>query len=91
VILGFPSREFGLQEYKTDEEIRAFADSQEFPGTLMKLGKIKGETAPDVWKFFKDRTGASDPTWNFRGKFLVSKDGNVSVPDNLEDDIAALM
>jgi glutathione peroxidase-family protein len=57
----------------------------------MKLGKIKGDKAPEVWKFFKDETGASDPMWNFRGKFLVSKNGEVSVPADLEADIERLM
>ena len=89
--MAFPTREFGSQEYKTDEEIAAFAASKNFPGVLMKLGKILGNDAPDVWKFFKEQTGAKDPNWNFRGKFLVSKSGVVSVPTNLEADIAALM
>lgn len=91
VILAFPTREFGGQEYSTDEEVQQFAEKKQFPGTLMKLGKIKGDEAPEVWKLFKAQTGASDPKWNFRAKFLVSKEGEVSVPKNLEEDIAALM
>jgi len=90
-ILGFPTREYGWQEFETDEEIREFAASQGFPGVLMKLGKIKGDTAPEVWKFFKDETGAGDPVWNFKGKFLVSKTGEVSVPTDLEADIERLI
>jgi glutathione peroxidase-family protein len=39
----------------------------------------------------KKETGASDPTWNFNGKFLVSKSGKVSVPRNVEAEIDALM
>ena len=39
----------------------------------------------------KEQTGASDPTWNFRGKFLVSKTGQVSVPKDVEAEIEALM
>lgn len=60
---------------------------------MMKLGKIKGESAPEVWRFFKSESGAKDPTWNFRGKFLVSKSGVVSAttPGTVEDDIATLM
>jgi glutathione peroxidase-family protein len=58
----------------------------------MKLGNILGDKAPDVWKFFKAETGAKDPTWNFNGKFLVSKTGVVSVPKgNVEAEIEALM
>jgi glutathione peroxidase-family protein len=90
--MAFPTREFGSQEFKTDEEIQAFAAKKNFPGVLMKLGKVKGDEAPDVWKFFKQETGAADPTWNFKGKFLVSKTGAVSVPKgDVEAAITALM
>lgn len=89
--MAFPSREFGQQEYKDDEEIRKFAQKKNFPGILMKLGNILGESAPDVWKHMKEETGAPDPTWNFKGKFLVSKTGEVSVPTNVEKDIEKLM
>lgn len=91
VIFGFPSREYGWQEYETDEEIAEFAATKNFQGILMKLGKIKGDTAPEVWKFFKNETGAGDPMWNFKGKFLVSKSGEVSVPTDLEADIERLV
>ncbi len=88
--MAFPSRDF-FQEYSTDEEVREFAEKKNFPGVLMKLGKVRGEGSPDVWKFFKTQTGASYPIWNFQGKFLVSKTGSVSVPTDLEKDIEALM
>ena len=65
--------EFGRQEYQTDAEIRQFAEKQDFPGTLMKLGNILGDDAPVVWKFFKESTGAKDPTWNFKGKCVSFK------------------
>ena len=54
-------------------------------------GKVKGDDAPQVWKYMKEQTGAKDPTWNFKGKFLVSKTGKVSVPTDLEADIEALV
>jgi len=91
VIFGFPSREYGWQEFELDSEIADFAKSKNFPGVLMKLSKIKGDAAPEVWKFFKDETGAGNPIWNFKGKFLVSKSGEVSVPTDLEADIERLI
>jgi len=91
VILAFPSREFGWGETVNDEKIKKFWKSKNFSGIMMKSGKIKGDTAPEVWRFFKDETGASDPTWNFKGKFLVSKNGEVSVPTDLEADIERLI
>lgn len=93
VILGFPTREFGGQEFTTDAKIAEFAASQNFPGILLQLGKVKGPEAPAVWKYMQSATGAANPTWNFRGKFLVSKTGVVSTTtaETVEDDIAALM
>jgi len=35
---------------------------------MMMLGKIKGETAIEVRKFFKHETGAGDPVWSSKGK-----------------------
>jgi len=93
VIMGFPSREFGSQEYKTDAEIAEFAKSKNFPGILVKLGKVTGQDVPDLWKFLKAETGAKDPTWNFNGKFLVSKTGVVSITTagSVESDTEKLM
>lgn len=91
MILAFPSREFGAQEFDSDDKIAEFARSKNFPGILMKLGNVKGPNASEIWKHMKAESGAPDPTWNFNGKFLVSKSGKVSVPRNVESDIEALM
>ncbi|KAL3926815.1 MAG: hypothetical protein SGBAC_013327, partial [Bacillariaceae sp.] len=91
MILAFPSREFGAQEFPDNEGVQNFAAEQKFPGILMQLGKVNGPDASDIWKLMKSETGAPDPTWNFNGKFLISKDGKVSVPSDLENDIASLM
>lgn len=92
VILGFPSREFGGEEFHTDEEIAAFAARKNFPGILMKLGKVTGPGASEIWKFFLKATNARDPAWNFDGKFLVSKTGVVMLPEgDLEEHVAQLI
>jgi glutathione peroxidase len=75
VILAFPTREFGAQEFQKDEQIQNFANQKEFPGVLLQLGKVKGSEASEVWQYFKMQTGAADPGWNFSGKFLVDKEG----------------
>ena len=90
--MGFPSREFGGQEYETDEEIKAFAESKNFPGYLMKLGHVTGPGASEIWKFFMKATKSKEPAWNFDGKFLVSKTGQVILPGgDLEAEIAKLV
>jgi len=92
-ILAFPSQEYGGQEFGTDEEIAAFAASKNFPATgyLMKLGSVKGDAAPEIWKHMRDATGSGNPGWNFDSAYLVSKSGAVSVPKNVEQEIEALM
>lgn len=95
VIIGFPSREFGQQEFETDAEIQDFADSKNFKGHLVKLGHVTGPGASEIWKFFMRATRSREPNWNFAGKFLVSKSGRVVLPTNgansLEEDIARLL
>ena len=93
VILGFPSREFGAQEYETDAEIAEFATSKNFPsnGILMKLGHVTGPGASEIWKCFMKATSSKEPAWNFDGKFLVSKAGKVILPTDVEGEIASLM
>jgi len=61
-------------------------------GHIMKLGSVRGDAAPDLWRFMRDATGSSDPSWNFASAYLVSRTGVVSVPRNgIEADIAVLM
>jgi len=94
--MAFPSREFGAQEFETNEKIQKFAASKNFPcndvGVLLALGQVKGDEAPEVWKYMREETGASDPTWNFSNKFLISKSGAISAPEgNVGNAISALM
>ena len=96
VILAFPSREYAFEEFETDAKIRDFAQSRGFPtdgvGVLMALGSVKGGGAPEVWKFMRDWTGMGDPRWNFSCKFLVNREGRVSVPQgNMIHEIAWLL
>lgn len=96
-ILAFPSGEFGDQELPTDERIKEtvlmkFGFPKPPRGYLLSKGFVNGDNARDAWKVMKEATGAGDPDWNFSGKFLVAKDGTVSVPgDDLEADIEALL
>jgi glutathione peroxidase len=96
-ILAFPSDEFGGQELPTDAEVARFAyERANFPeppaGYLLAKGRVNGDDARAAWKLLKEASGAPDPTWNFKGKFLVSPDGAVTVPGrDLAADIEALL
>ena len=93
VILAFPSREYGGQEFASDKQIADFARGKNFPpnGVLMKLGSVKGAAASELWKYMRDAAGRGDPRWNFSDQYLVSKEGKVNVPTNVEAEIAALV
>ena len=67
--MAFLSREFGAQEFDSNDKIAEFAKSKNFPGMLMELGSVKGSSAPEIWRHMKEQTGASDPAWNLMESF----------------------
>lgn len=76
-VLGFPSGDFGGQEYDSAEEIRSFCTNSfavSFP-LFAKSGVKAGDGQSEVFAFLSGATG-SLPNWNF-GKYLVAKDGTV--------------
>ena len=88
----FPCQQFGGQELSTGEEVLQFAEKKQFEGTVMSIDDVVGENARPSWKHFYSSTNAPEPTWNFKGQFLVSRSGNVIVPSaDLEGDIKKLL
>ena len=72
-VLGFPSDQFGKQEYKTNKEIKDFLKKQKI--TFPVFGKIdvNGENEHPLYTFLKQkvsRFGGKDIPWNYT-KFLV--------------------
>mmetsp|Transcript_134879 Transcript_134879/g.419098 ORF Transcript_134879/g.419098 Transcript_134879/m.419098 type:complete len:112 (-) Transcript_134879:40-375(-) len=98
-LLLFPCGQFGNQELNSAGEIQDFVKSKglDLPNVhIMAKGDLKGPKANPAWKFMKEAAGASDPEWNFTGKFLVSKAGEVGVPSgkdlkSLKTDIEGLL
>lgn len=78
VVLGFPTGDFGGQEFDTAEEIREFCSSTYsvtfplFEKCVVKAGK--GQSP--VFEALGTKTGQL-PGWNF-GKYLVSRDGKTA-------------
>ncbi|MGG6313866.1 glutathione peroxidase [Paenibacillus macerans] len=101
-VLGFPCNQFAGQEPGTEEEIKAFCETNyqvTFP--LFSKIEVKGENAHPLYKYLLDQTPApyhtGDIEWNFV-KFLVDRDGNVvkqygarTEPSEIEPDIKALL
>lgn len=94
-ILLFPTREYGGQEFKDDSEILAFAESKGFVngehGDLFTLGNIKGANARAVWSYLYAATNTGPPAWNFKGKYLVDRNGKARVAKNLESEIEEML
>ncbi len=81
VIVGFPSDNFGGQEYKNDSEIKSFCQKNygvTFP--LTTRVDVKGESITPVFKYLcnKSENGVLDATitWNFN-KFLIDENGKL--------------
>lgn len=76
-VLGFPSGDFGGQEFETAAEIRKFCDSEfsvSFPLFAKTRVKEGDEQAP-IYDFLGKASG-SLPGWNF-GKYLIDREGRV--------------
>lgn len=81
VIVGFPSDNFGGQEYQKDEEIQSFCKKNygvTFP--LTTRVDVKGPNATPVFKYLcsKSENGVLDAeiSWNFN-KFIIDEHGNL--------------
>jgi len=81
VIVGFPSDNFGGQEYQQDTEIKSFCEKNfgvTFP--LTTRVDVKGDNATPVFKYLtnKSENGVLDATisWNFN-KFLIDENGKL--------------
>jgi len=77
-ILGFPSREFGGQEFKTGAEIRKFVSKKGVEFDMMDLSKVNpGPDQNPVYQFLMAQTEKHGINWNFSTTFLVDRTGKV--------------
>lgn len=84
-LLLFPCGQFGNQELKTDVEIKKFVAKQglgDKPNVhVITKGDVIGGKAHPAWKLFYEETNSFEshqqPSWNFQGKFIIGKTGEV--------------
>jgi glutathione peroxidase len=77
-ILAFPANNFGAQEPGTDQEIKAFCQSN-YAVTFDLFSKIsvKGDDQHSLYRYItKESPFPGDVKWNFQ-KYLVDKQGNI--------------
>jgi glutathione peroxidase len=91
VVLGFPSGDFGGQEFASDGEIQEFCKLNfgvSFP--MFSKSSVKGDNANPLFKTLSTKTG-KQPSWNFN-KYLVGRDGKVIAhfPSKVTPDSAEL-
>ena len=101
VVLGFPCDQFGHQEPGDEEEIATFCE-RNFGVTFPLFAKVdvNGPDAHPLYQWLRSEQGGmvgSKIRWNFT-KFLIDPDGNVvkrygstTTPDQIADDIEALL
>jgi glutathione peroxidase len=76
VVLGFPSADFGGQEFDDEKKIQEFCKAN-FGVSFPMFGKteVSGDQANPLFRTLAARTGEA-PGWNFN-KYLVGRDGKV--------------
>jgi glutathione peroxidase len=75
-VIGFPSSDFGNQEYKSNKEIAAFCHNTfgvKFP--MFAKTVVKGDSANPLYKQLAEASG-EQPGWNFH-KYLINRKGEV--------------
>jgi glutathione peroxidase len=76
VVLGFPSSDFGQQEFSNNKEIADFCKNTydvKFP--MFAKSSVSGSNPNPLFKMLIAKTGTT-PKWNFY-KYLIDRNGNV--------------
>jgi glutathione peroxidase-family protein len=85
----FPCNQFGGQEPGTNQEVAEFCSIKGVEGAnVFEKGDVNGPKTRATYKFLKEKGIIGDISWNFAGKFVVDKEGNV-LPVKSEKDLEA--
>lgn len=77
MILGFPCNQFGKQEPKSNEEIKAFVAKYGVTFPMFSKIKVNGSDTDPIFRFLRAKLGGmlgSSIKWNFT-KFLCDRSG----------------
>eukprot|EP00596_Hydrurales_sp_CCMP1899_P007405 CAMPEP_0119041664 /NCGR_PEP_ID=MMETSP1177-20130426/12845_1 /TAXON_ID=2985 /ORGANISM="Ochromonas sp, Strain CCMP1899" /LENGTH=186 /DNA_ID=CAMNT_0007007881 /DNA_START=42 /DNA_END=602 /DNA_ORIENTATION=+ len=85
----FPCNQFGGQEPGSDADVATFCTTKGVEGAnVFTKADVNGANTRPTYKYLKEQGVLGDVSWNFAGKFLVDKQGNV-LPVKSEKDIEA--
>lgn len=91
----FPCNQFLGQEPGSDKEIAEFCALKGVKdATVFTKADVNGPNTRPTYKYLKEKGVLSNVAWNFAGKFLVDKQGNVlpvKSEKSLEEDILKLV
>jgi len=99
-ILAFPCNQFGRQEPKSNQEIKAFAESKGASFPLFEKINVNGSKAHPIYTFLRAKIGGimgSSIKWNFT-KFLCDRNGTPierysppTKPSDIKNDILEIL
>jgi glutathione peroxidase-family protein len=90
-VLLFPCNQFGGQEPGSDAEVEQFCALKGVQGAnVFTKADVNGPKTRSTYKFVKDKLSMGDIAWNFAGKFVVDKTGNVLPVKNEKNLIAEI-
>eukprot|EP01065_Artemidia_motanka_P026244 TRINITY_DN31170_c0_g1_i1.p1 TRINITY_DN31170_c0_g1~~TRINITY_DN31170_c0_g1_i1.p1 ORF type:complete len:175 (+),score=59.95 TRINITY_DN31170_c0_g1_i1:59-526(+) len=91
-IVAFPCSQFGNQELASNREVAAFAKKTGPPGmVVLAKGDVKGPQARPTYKLLSSSFPEMKIGWNFKGKFLVDGQGQMSLTADPLHDIERLL
>jgi len=85
----FPCNQFLGQEPGSDADVANFCVLKGVEGPNVNVftkGDVNGANTRPTYKFLKDKGVLGNVKWNFAGKFIVDKEGNV-LPLNSDQDV----
>jgi len=83
-----PCNQFGFQEPGDAVAISKFAAKNKFDGIILSKADVNGDLTRPAFRYLKQMTNRQIVGWNFDGKFLVDRSGQVHVPSSGGDVVA---
>mmetsp|Transcript_51329 Transcript_51329/g.89577 ORF Transcript_51329/g.89577 Transcript_51329/m.89577 type:complete len:152 (-) Transcript_51329:232-687(-) len=85
-VLVFPCNQFGAQEPGSDAEVQTFCATKGVEGAhVFAKADVNGDNARPTYQTLREIAGLGKVKWNFMGRFIVTKDGEIILPPTDEE------